>query len=185
MTTLFTRMDASTVAQWNHITATGTRNRVRVPERMLSILASQSELNDGFAVDQLTHGLQTASRAEQAGADDEMIVAALCHDLGKALSVPNHAAIAAEILRPYVRAEITAMIYAHQDFQSRYYNQHFGGELNARDKWRGEPWYARAATFADEWDQLSFDPDYPTPELARYEPLVRRVFGEPRYFLVT
>jgi len=67
---------------------------------------------DGFGVDQLTHCLQTATRAEQAGADDELVVASLCHDIGKAVMVPNHPRIAAEILRPYVRPEVTAAIAA-------------------------------------------------------------------------
>ena len=69
---------------------------------------SRSEITDGFAVDQLVHSLQTATRAEEAGADDEVVVASLCHDIGKAVSVPNHPRIAAEILRPYVRHEATA-----------------------------------------------------------------------------
>ena len=33
---------------------------------------------DGFAVDQRMHCLQTATRAERGGADDEMIVASFC-----------------------------------------------------------------------------------------------------------
>ena len=48
------------------------------------------DITDGFAVDQLTHCLQTAALAEQAGADDELVVASLCHDIGKAVSVSNH-----------------------------------------------------------------------------------------------
>jgi predicted HD phosphohydrolase len=175
-------MDQSTADHWLHITATGSSNRSRVPERILGLLQSQAELNDGFAVSQLIHGLQTAVRAEKAGVDEEFVIAALCHDLGKAISVPNHAAIAAEILQPYVRDEVFRVVHAHQDFQSRYYNQHFGGDLNRRERWRSEPWYELAATFTDEWDQLSFDPDYETPDLAHYAPLVRHVFGEPRYF---
>ena len=45
----------------------------------------------------------------------------LCHDIGKAVSVPNHPRIAAEILRPYVRDEVQWMIQVHQDFQGRHY----------------------------------------------------------------
>jgi predicted HD phosphohydrolase len=47
------------------------------------------------------------------------VFAALCHDVGKAISVPNHPAIAAEILKPYVRPEVYEMIRVHQDFQGR------------------------------------------------------------------
>ncbi len=138
------------------------QNQSRVPDRILAMLESLSELVDGFAVDQLTHCLQTATRAEQAGADDEMVVASLCHDIGKAVCVPNHPRIAAEILRPYVRPEVTEVIAAHQDFQGRHYYHHFDMDPDKRDRYRDQPWFELAEQFADEWDQNSFDADFPT-----------------------
>ena len=51
-----------------------------------------------------------------------------------------------------------------------------------RDKYRDEPWYGLAEQFADEWDQTSFDPDYPTEPLSHFEPMVRPVFATPRSF---
>ena len=178
-TTSFTSMDESTREQLQVIGAETARNQGRVADRVLAMLRSLDEVVDGFAVDQLTHCLQTATRAERAGADDELVVASLCHDIGKAVSVPNHPRIAAEILRPYVRAEVTSAILAHQDFQGRHYYAHFDMDPDARDRYRDEPWYGLAAQFADEWDQVSFDPDYPTEPLAHFEPLVRAVFGRP------
>ncbi len=175
----FTRMDASTAEEWMAIGAETARNQGRVADRVLAMLESLDEVVDGFAVDQLTHCLQTATRAERAGADDELIVASLCHDIGKAVSVPNHPRIAAEILRPYVRPEVTEAILAHQDFQGRHYYAHFDLDPNARDQYRNEPWYRLAERFAVEWDQVSFDPDYPTEPLSHFEPLVRSVFGRP------
>ena len=65
------------------------------------------------------------------------------------------------------------MIRAHQDFQGRHYYHHFGGDPNARDQYDGAPWFALAAQFADEWDQIAFDPDYDTLPLEHFEPLVR------------
>ena len=124
-TTSFTRMDSSTDEQWAQIGRETSANQGRVADRVLGLLESLAEVTDGFAVDQLTHCLQTATRAERAGADDELVVASLCHDIGKAVSVPNHPRIAAEILRPYVRDEVTATILAHQDFQGRHYYAHF------------------------------------------------------------
>ena len=50
---------------------------------MLAFLQMLDGLDDGFAVDQLGHALQTATRAERAGADPELVVAALMHDVGK------------------------------------------------------------------------------------------------------
>ena len=178
-TTSFTSMDESTREQWQVIGAETAKHQGRVADRVLAMLRSLDEVVDGFAVDQLTHCLQTATRAERAGADDELVVASLCHDIGKAVSVPNHPRIAAEILRPYVRAEVTSAILAHQDFQGRHYYAHFDMDPDARDRYRDEPWYGLAEQFADEWDQVSFDPDYPTESLAHFEPLVRAVFGRP------
>jgi predicted HD phosphohydrolase len=175
-------MDVSTVEDWGIIGDETMKHMPRVADRVLAMLESLDDVVDGFAVDQLTHCLQTATRAEQAGADDEWVVASLCHDIGKAVSVPNHPRIAAEILRPYVRPEITAAILAHQDFQGRHYYHHFGLDPNLREQYRDEPWFAQAERFADEWDQNSFDPDYPTETLAHFEPKVRAVFATPHSF---
>jgi predicted HD phosphohydrolase len=182
MATTFTRMDESTAEQWMHIGTESIQNAVRVPERVLDMLRSLADITDGFAVDQLTHCLQTATRAKRAGADDEVVIASLCHDIGKAVSVPNHPAIAAAILKPYVRDEVYWMILAHQDFQGRHYYQHFGKDPQARAQYAGEPWYPLAERFADEWDQTSFDPDYDTMPLEDFEPLVRKVFGSAHMF---
>jgi predicted HD phosphohydrolase len=177
MTTSFTSMDASTAEQWGVIGAETMANQGRVADRVLAMLESLSDVVDGFAVDQLTHCLQTATRAERAGADDEVVVASLCHDIGKAVSVPNHPRITAEILRPYVRPEVTEAILYHQDFQGRHYFHHFDMSPNLRDNYRDKPWFDLAERFADEWDQTSFDPEYPTEPLTHFEPKVRAVFA--------
>ncbi len=177
--TTFTRMDESTAEQWAVIGKETMDHQGRVADRVLGMLRSLSELTDGFAVDQLTHSLQTATRAERAGADDQVVVASLCHDIGKAVSVPNHPRIAAEILKSYVRDEVYQMIRAHQDFQGRHYYAHFGGDPDAREQYRGEPWFALAEQFADDWDQVAFDPGYDTLPLEHFEARVREVFDHP------
>src|SRR3954451_23809009 len=181
MATTFTRMDESTAEQWGVIGTESFKNQSRVADRVLGMLESLSDIVDGFATDQLTHCLQTATLAERAGADDEIVVAALCHDIGKAVSVPNHPRIAAEILKPYVRDEVYKMILVHQDFQGRHYYQHFGGDPNARETHRDElspEEFKLAEQFADDWDQIAFDPDYDTLPLSHFEPLVRKVFAQ-------
>jgi predicted HD phosphohydrolase len=185
MATTFTRMDESTAEQWAVIGTETAQNMGRVADRVLAMLESLSDITDGFATDQLTHCLQTATLAERAEADDEVVVAALCHDIGKAVSVPNHPRIAAEILRPYVRDDVYKMILVHQDFQGRHYYQHFGGDPNARETHRDEltpEEFALAEKFADEWDQIAFDPDYDTLPLSHFEDRVRKVFGSPQRF---
>jgi predicted HD phosphohydrolase len=170
-------MDQSTAAQWQEIVVETMQHQPRVADRVLGLLASLEEITDGFAVDQLVHSLQTATRAEEAGASTEVVVASLCHDIGKAVSVMNHPRIAAEIIRPYVSDDTFHMILAHQDFQGRHYYEYLGQDPNARDQYVGEPWYTLAEQFADDWDQTSFDPDYPTKPLSHFEPMVREVFG--------
>jgi predicted HD phosphohydrolase len=173
MATTFTRMDQSTPEEWAVIGKETFEHQGRVADRILGMLASLSEITDGFAVDQLTHSLQTATLAERAGADEEMVFASLCHDIGKAVSVPNHPEIAAAIIKPYVRPDVYHAIQAHQDFQGRHYYAHFGGNPDARDKYAGAEWFDLAAQFADEWDQIAFDPAYDTLPLEHFEPLVR------------
>ncbi len=176
----FTRMDHSTAEQWAVIGKETYEHQHRVPENALGMLRSLSDITDGFAVDQLTHSLQAATLAERGGADEEMIFASLLHDIGKAVSVPNHPEIAASIIKPYVRDDVYHVIWAHQDFQGRHYYHHFGGDPNARDRYAGAPWFDLAAKFADEWDQTAFDPDYDTLKLDHFEPLVREQMAKGR-----
>src|SRR3954451_21112784 len=183
MAATFTRMDESTAEQWAVIGDESARNQSRVAERVLGMLRSLEEITDGFATNQLVHSLQTATRAERAGADDEVVVASLCHDIGKAVSVPNHPEIAASIIKAYVRPGVYEMTRTHQDFQGRHYYAHFGGDPNAREKHRAEldaETFTLAERFADEWDQTSFDADYDTLPLEHFEDRVRALFADAR-----
>jgi predicted HD phosphohydrolase len=180
MATTFTRMDESTAEQWAVIGKETFSHQSRVADRTLAMLRSLEEITDGFAVDQLVHSLQTATRAERDGADPEVVFAALLHDIGKAVSVPNHPEIAAAIIKPYVRDEVYDMIRVHQDFQGRHYYHHFGGDPDARAKYEGEPFFDLAARFADDYDQTAFDPAYDTLPLEHFEPLVREVMARPK-----
>src|SRR5207248_11802337 len=69
-----------------------------ISDRVLSHLALLGGDSGGFAVDRLTHSLQTATRAYRAGRDDEYVVCALLHDIGDTLAPANHPEIAASIL---------------------------------------------------------------------------------------
>jgi len=178
MATSFTRMDESTEEQWLHIGAQHAINEDRVADRMLAALRSLAEITDGFNCDQLTHCLQTATLAERAGADDEIVFAALMHDVGKAITVANHGPIAAEMIKPYVRDDVYQMIRVHQDFQGKHYYHHFGADPEARETHRDQltpEQFELAARFADEWDQIAFDDTYDTLPLEHFEPLVRRL----------
>src|SRR4051794_6343802 len=51
--------------------------------QVLKLLRSLDDVRDGGEISELPHALQTASRAERAGADAEVVLAALLHDIGK------------------------------------------------------------------------------------------------------
>lgn len=156
-----------------------------LPERVLAALAGLDHSLEGYPVSRLTHSLQAATRAQRDGADEELIVAALVHDVGDELAPYDHAELAAAVLRPYVRPEVTWIVQQHGLFQNYYYVHHLGGDRNARDRWRDHPWYEACRHFCASWDQCSFDPDYPSETLSFFEPLVRRIFAraphDPRY----
>lgn len=146
-------------------------------DRILEALAGLEHTLSGYKVNRLQHSLQAAARAEADGADEELIVGALIHDLGDHLAPYNHSQYAGSIIRPYVRGEVTWILHHHGLFQNFYYVHHFGGDRNERDRYKDHPWYQSAVDFCENWDQASFDPDYPTPGLEHFAPMVRRIFG--------
>jgi predicted HD phosphohydrolase len=139
----------------------------------------------GYRVTRLQHSLQAATRALRDGADEEMIFAALLHDIGDELAPYNHSEMAAAIVRPYVRPEVAWVVEHHGLFQNYYYVHHLGGDRYARDRFRDHPWYGTCVRFCAAWDQCSFDPDYRNENLEFFAPLVRRMFArtphDPRY----
>ena len=173
----FTRMDQGSTEEWRVIGRHVAERQATMPAIIKNMLARLEDQVDGFEINQLVHGLQTATRAERAGASEEMIVAALCHDIGKVISLENHPAIAAEILKPYVARETYDIVRTHQDFQGRHYYALIGKDPNARKQYENEAWYAEASRFTDEWDQTSFDPAYDTLPLSHFEPMIDRVFS--------
>ena len=58
--------------------------------RWMSLLEAQGGVDIGFPIDLKQHNIQTASRALQAGADDETVVCALFHDVGELWNAPSH-----------------------------------------------------------------------------------------------
>ncbi len=174
----FTRMDEGSIEDWMAIGTEVSKRQSRMPEIIKAMLQQLGEQVDGFAVNQLQHGLQTATRALRDGASEELIIAALCHDIGKVISVENHPAISAEILKPYISPETYEIVRTHQDFQGKHYYSLLGKDPDARRKYTSEPWYELARKFTDEWDQISFDPNYDTLALEHFEPMIERVFAK-------
>ena len=152
-------------------------DQVGVPDRILDNLRNLEPIVQEFAVNQLVHSLQTATRAERAGESLDVVVGALCHDMAKTLSNANHDAVAGEMVRPYLSADAAWMVAHHQDFQGRHYYHVLGLDPEAREEYRDHPAYELTARFADDYDQVAFDPMYDTLPLEHFEPMVRDVFS--------
>lgn len=173
----FRQMRDATAEDYAIIAANDELTARELPDRLLAQLRLLDEDDGAYQISRLRHVLQCATRAERDGADDDWIVAALVHDVGDVLAPYSHAEVAAEILRPFVRDEVTWVVRHHGTFQ-RYYNVSLSQEQrNARERFRDHPHYQTAVDFCENWDQCSFDPDYDTHDLEHFEPVLRRVFG--------
>jgi predicted HD phosphohydrolase len=154
----------------------------KLPDRILEALRNLGESMDGYQVSRLEHSLQSATRAERDGADEEMIVATLVHDIGDSLAPFNHSQLVASVLRPYVSEKVYWIMLHHGMFQEYYYAHHIGRDRNVRDQFKDHKYYQATVDFCEKWDQKSFDPEYESFPLAHFEPMVRNIFSkEPKY----
>lgn len=152
------------------------------PDRILDELRRHGdETMEGYQITRLEHGLQSATRAEREGADIDWVVGALLHDIGDGLAPQNHDRFSAEVIRPFVREEVTWVVEHHGIFQMLYYGHHYGWDRNARDRFKDHPCFDACAAFCERWDQASFDPDYDHKALEHFEPMVREVFSRKAY----
>ena len=148
-----------------------------VADRVLEQLRALAGRPTPLRVDRLEHSLQTATRAHKDGADEELVVAALLHDIGDLLAPYDHGRLAAAILRPYVSDETHWVIAHHGIFQAYYYAHLIGGDRNARERYRDHPSFQAAVDFCHRYDMPAFDPDYQSLPLEFFEPAVRRLFA--------
>jgi predicted HD phosphohydrolase len=114
----------------------------------------------------LEHALQTATRAEMAGADTDETVGALLHDAGRVLSDEHHGEVMAEILRGRVRPEVVDAVRGHGRYQA--------AVLAGEGLPDGTPEAQRLAC----WDAASFEPGWTTLPLGHFLPLLEQVFAD-------
>ena len=150
-------------------------------DRVLKTMQGLTSSLVGYQINRLEHSLQTATRALKEKASDEMIVAALLHDIGDELAPNNHAEFAAAILKPYVSEKTAWIVEKHGIFQMYYYAHHLGFNKNERDKYKGHKYYPATAEFCEKWDQISFDPNYKFLLLKEFEPYVKKIFSRTPY----
>ena len=176
-TVAFTQMKDGTAEDYQFLHVLENDYIQALPDRLLLALERLGDSIQGYQVSRLEHSLQSATRAEADGADIEMIVAALLHDLGDELAPENHSQLAASIVRPYVRAEVTWIVEMHGLFQMKYYAQHYGRDPDGHLTFKNHPWYAACWRFCERYDQSAFDPAYRSKPLAHFAPMVRAVFA--------
>ena len=146
-------------------------------ERLIKFMENLNETLEGYKVSRLEHSLQSATRAFNDKADEEMIVATLLHDIGDELAPMNHSEYAAAVLKPYVSKKTHWIIEKHGEFQMYYYAHHLGGNRNKRDQYKGHEYYEDTVNFCENWDQKSFDPNYKSMSLKDFEPMVLKIFS--------
>ncbi|MEK9625831.1 MAG: HD domain-containing protein [Gammaproteobacteria bacterium] len=172
----FTRMADGTREDYEFLNKKEHEFLDSLPDRLLAGLRSLDDSFGGYSISRLEHSLQSATRAHRAGEPEEMVVAALIHDIGDMLAPLSHSEMAASILRPFVSEKTYWIIKYHGLFQMYYYAHHVGGDRNARDRFADHPWYDDAVHFCEAYDQNCFDPQYPSETLEFFEPMIRRVF---------
>jgi hypothetical protein len=179
----FRRMDESTAEQWAVIGAQTFEHQDRVASQVLDMLQGLRAITDGFAVDQLTHSCRRPPGPRSRGPTPRWSWPRSATTSASTSRCPTTPASRPRSCGPTCATRSSQVILAHQDFQGRSTTTTTSAVTpNAREQYRDEPWFALAAQFADEFDQNSFDPDYPTKPLSHFEPLVREVFAKPRSF---
>jgi len=178
--TAFTAMRDATHEDYQVIGRQSVEYFLGLPDRILTHLRLLGGDYGGYAVDRLTHSLQSATRAQRDGRDDEYVVCALLHDLGDTLATANHADLAATVLEPFVSEEHHWLVKHHGVFQGYYFFHHLGLDRNMRDRYRDHPHWRITAEFCEKYDQNCFDPRYDTLPLEAFVPLVRQVFAAPK-----
>ena len=81
-TVSFTSMAAGTREDYELLERLEAEFAASTADRVLEQLRGLAGSLGGYKVDRLEHSLQSATRAYRDGADEEMVVAALLHDIG-------------------------------------------------------------------------------------------------------
>jgi predicted HD phosphohydrolase len=173
----FTAFDQSTAEDWAIITSQLPATQAMAADNIVTQMQLLERDHGGFPVSRLEHSLQTASRAENDGRDEEYVLCALLHDIGDTLSPYNHPSIAAGIVKPFVSEANHWMVEHHGIFQGYYFWHHLGMDRDTRDRYKDSAFYEYTEEFTAKYDQTAFDIEYISAPLSHYEPLIAKVFN--------
>ena len=163
----------------------------------------KGSFSDHNHVDLFMHSIQTAQRAavQERGEDRvDIIVAALLHDIGHAVSQQDHGSIAADFLEPYLDPDWCWVVRNHQIYQD-YHFQAFNS-LNSGSgrmiRTRGDPilqfrqarrmietheprLHEKALRFAS-FDMEAFDPTVECLPLSYFHAPLTKVLSRPSWW---
>jgi predicted HD phosphohydrolase len=115
--TVATLAGVEPAAEWIGETLIGRQQPI--VEHLLDLLGSMADHAYGERVDMLQHSLQSAACARDSGADDDLIVATLLHDIGHVLGEagqwgrPDHAEVGARYLQQWLPPAVVEPIRGH------------------------------------------------------------------------
>lgn len=175
----FTRMAEGTKADYELLESLEEVFNESLPDRLLQAVDRLKHSLSGYQVSRYEHSLQSASRAYRNGESEELVVAALLHDIGDDLAPYTHGEMVAAILKPFMSEKTCWIVQHHGVFQMYYYAHHLGGDRYAKDRYRDHPYYQATVDFCEKYDQNCFDPNYESLPVEFFEPMVRRIFAKP------
>ena len=163
------------------------KERARQALELLS--ASRSAPTFGYLINNYEHCLQTATMLHRDGHDEETIVTGLFHDAGFIVCPENHARFSADLIRPFISEKNAWMLEHHEIFQRIHLNGFFEMEdpdfINAREQWRGHPYFDWTEEFVARYDVVAIDPSIESLSIKFFEPIVQRVFSGSRILPIT
>ena len=176
----FTHMEDGNAEDWRIIAQDFMAHAAKLPDRILTHLKLLDGDFGGFPIDRLSHSLQTATLAYRDGRDEEYVVCALLHDIGDTLGSYNHPDIAAAMLKPFVSPDYHWIVEKHGIFQGYYFFHHLGMDRYLREQFKDHPQYQATIEFCARYDAAAFDPEGEILPLEFFEPMLRRVFAQPK-----
>lgn len=139
------------------------QERLEIRRRLPTLLGLLDQLSPGNGMSRLAHSLQMATRARRAQQPVDVVVAALCHDIGHLFPYCNHARVSSEMLAPFVAPDIAKLLRWHTLLGgNRLYDVNAMEDPLTRD-------------FVN-WDITSWDTDYGWDALETFYPEMDEVF---------
>lgn len=153
-----------------------------------ALRALRGVVDEPEPVDELDHALQAAGLALADGADDELVAAALLHDIGRSPGLADadrpHEAVAAEWLAPRLGKRVAWLAGAHVAAKRHLVATEPGYALTPAsaasllrqdvDVPHAHPWWADAVRLR-RWDDRAKVPGAPAPTLEEALAVVARV----------